>query len=55
MSPPLPPAERWLLALAIILLDWVLFVVPLTGLAAAYVLIARPSWFRDWVGRLYGP
>lgn len=36
------------------LVDLVVFVVPLTGLAAAYLLIARPPWFRAWVDRLYG-
>jgi hypothetical protein len=45
--------ERILLAVAIVLVDLLLFAVPLTGIAAAYVLIARPPWFREWVERLY--
>ena len=45
--------ERIALAVAIVLVDLLLFAVPLTGLAAAYILIARPSWFREWVARLY--
>ena len=46
-------AERITLAIAIVLVDLLLFALPLTGLAAAYVLIARPRWFREWVERLY--
>lgn len=45
--------ERISLAIAIVLVDLLLFALPLTGLAAAYVLIARPPWFRGWVERLY--
>ena len=47
-------SERVLLAVAIVLVDVVVFVVPVTGLFAAWVLLARPPWFRQWVGRLYG-
>ena len=47
------PSDRWLLAVALILIDLVIFFLPLTGLAAAWILIARPPWFREWVGRLY--
>lgn len=45
--------ERMLLALVIVLVDLVVFVVPLTGFYAAYLLIARPPWFKDWVALLY--
>lgn len=47
-------SERWLIALALVLVDLFIFVVPLTGLAAAYILIVRPDWFRRWVEELYG-
>lgn len=46
-------SERCLLALGVVLIDWVLFAVPLTGIAVAYVLIARPPAFRVWVDKLY--
>lgn len=46
-------AERIALAIAIVLVDLLLFALPLTGLAAAYLLIARPRWFREWVERIY--
>jgi hypothetical protein len=45
--------ERLVLAVAIVLVDLVVFVVPLTGLAAAWIILARPLWFREWVERLY--
>jgi hypothetical protein len=46
-------AERALLAVLIVVLDVVVFVVPVTGLLAAWVLLARPAWFKEWVDRLY--
>lgn len=45
--------ERWALAGAVVVIDVLLFALPLTGLFAAYVLIARPHWFREWVSQLY--
>ena len=45
--------ERVALAALIIVLDVAVFVVPVTGLFAAWVLLARPPWFRKWVERLY--
>jgi len=46
--------ERVLLAVAVVLVDIVLFAVPITGIFAAYVLISRPPWFLDWIKSLYG-
>ena len=46
-------SERVTLAVLILVLDVVVFVVPVTGLLAAWVLLARPAWFREWVERLY--
>ncbi len=46
-------ADRWILAIALVLVDLVIFALPLTGLAAAWILLARPPWFRQWVDRLY--
>lgn len=45
--------HRLILALVILLVDTVAFAVPLGALLLAYILIARPAWFRDWVERLY--
>ena len=47
------PSGRILLAVAIVLVDLVAFALPLTALVAAYVIVARPPWFRDWVRQLY--
>ena len=45
--------DRWLLAISLIVVDVAIFMVPLTGLFAAYILLARPLWFRRWVEDLY--
>jgi hypothetical protein len=47
------PAHRLVLALLIVVMDTAAFAVPLASLLLAYVLLARPVWFRDWVERLY--
>jgi hypothetical protein len=46
-------SERIAIAVGVVLVDVFLFAVPLTGIFAAYVLIAKPRWFLDWVERLY--
>ncbi len=46
--------ERVLLAVAVVLIDIVLFALPVTGFFAAYILLARPPWFFEWVKQLYG-
>lgn len=46
--------ERVALAAVIVVLDVAVFIVPITGILAAWVLLARPPWFRQWVERLYG-
>ena len=47
-------AERIGLAVVLVLVDVLLFALPLTGIVAAYVIVARPRWFLEWVDRLYG-
>ncbi len=46
-------ADRILLIVVILLADMLIFMLPLTAFFAAYVLWARPVWFRDWILRLY--
>lgn len=46
-------AERLIWAVLIVVVDAAAFAVPLAALLIAYVLLARPPWFREWVGRLY--
>ena len=47
------PVDRWLLALSLVVIDVAVFIIPLTGLFAAYILLVRPLWFRAWVEQLY--
>ncbi len=46
-------AHRLVLALLIVVVDTAAFAVPLASVLLAYILLARPVWFRDWVDRLY--
>jgi hypothetical protein len=46
-------ANRLVFAFIIVIADTLAFAIPLTALLIAYVLLARPPWFRDWVERLY--
>lgn len=45
--------ERLVWALIILSVDAAAFALPLAALVLAYVLLARPRWFLDWVTRLY--
>ncbi len=45
--------QRWLLAIALVVVDVVAIFVPLAAILAAYVLVTRPPWFREWVEDLY--
>ena len=45
--------ERLVWALLIVIVDAAAFALPLAALVLAYVLLARPRWFRDWVEQLY--
>jgi hypothetical protein len=46
-------SERAVLAVVILLIDALVFVVPISGIFASYILLVRPPWFRAWVGQLY--
>lgn len=46
-------SHRLLLALLIVVIDTAAFALPLASLLLAYILLARPAWFLDWVERLY--
>ncbi|MCM8775815.1 MAG: hypothetical protein NC930_05645 [Candidatus Omnitrophica bacterium] len=46
-------SQRLMLAVAIVLVDTVVFVIPVTSFFLAYLLLSRPPWFRDWVLKLY--
>lgn len=45
--------DRWALIGALLILEIVLFFLPVGTMFAVFVLLSRPVWFRDWVLRLY--
>lgn len=44
--------SRLVLALAIVLVDWAVFFLPLSALFIAYVITTNPPWVRDFLNRL---
>jgi len=42
-----------LIAAGLIAADLLFFMVPVVPVVAAYVLLARPAWFKDFVDDLY--
>ncbi len=46
-------SERMIWAAAIVLIDLLVIGVPLTAFVAAYVLVARPAWFKDFFAKVY--
>lgn len=47
----MPMKYRILLAAAVVLLDTLVFFLPLGAVFLAYLLIANPAWFRDFLER----
>jgi len=43
----------WLIAAAIIVVDLVVFMIPIVPIVAAYILIARPPWFKTFIDDVY--
>ena len=50
---PITNRQRWLLAIGLIAVDLTFFMVPIVPFLAAYVLLVRPPWFREFVDDLY--
>jgi hypothetical protein len=46
-------SDRLIWALLIVVVDTVVVVIPLCAMVLAYVIVARPAWFRRWVDDLY--
>lgn len=42
-----------MIAIGVIVFDLALFVVPIVPILLAYVLVARPRWFKTFVESLY--
>jgi len=51
--PAIPERQIWLIAIAIIAVDLAFFMVPIVPFVAAYVLLVRPSWFKDFIDDVY--
>lgn len=45
--------QKILLTAGILLVDLMLFMLPITAFFAIYILWSRPAWFKDWVLQLY--
>ena len=45
--------QRILLAVIVVCVEVITFFIPILALVAAYILIARPLWFKNWVESLY--
>ncbi len=43
---------RILLAVSVLVVDFLVFFVPLSGLFLAYVIIFNPPWFRNSLNRM---
>jgi len=41
------------MAAVVLLIDGVAVFLPLTAIVVAYVLVARPTWFKDLVNQVY--
>ena len=52
-APAISERQIWLIAIGLIALDLIFFMVPIVPFLAAYVLIVRPPWFKDFVDDLY--
>jgi hypothetical protein len=46
-------SERWMLACGIVIADLLIIVVPVMAFVLAYVVVARPAWFKEWVEKIY--
>ena len=45
--------QIWLIAFGIIAVDLAFFMVPIVPFLAAYVLLARPDWFKEFIDDVY--
>ena len=47
--------KRILLAVGILLVDLIVFFLPLTALFLIYIIVYNPPWFRDFLNNLDQP
>jgi hypothetical protein len=43
----------WAIAAAIIIVDLAVFMIPIVPIVAAYILVARPPWFKTFIDDVY--
>ena len=53
LLPAISERQIWLIAIGIIAVDLAFFMVPIVPFLAAYVLLARPPWFKDFIDDVY--
>ena len=45
--------ERILWAAGIVIVDLLTIGIPLAAFVAAYVILTKPAWFREWINKVY--
>ncbi|MCS3651752.1 hypothetical protein GGQ08_002396 [Salinibacter ruber] len=45
--------QIWLIAAGLIAVDLLVFMIPIVPVLAAYVLVARPAWFKEFIDDVY--
>jgi hypothetical protein len=50
---PMSNSTIWFIAIAVIVVDLAVFMIPVVPFAAAYILIARPPWFKTFIDDVY--
>jgi len=51
MKESFPLNERMIIALGILVLDLIVFILPLTALFLMYIILVNPPWFREFLDK----
>ncbi|WP_263788513.1 hypothetical protein [Salinibacter grassmerensis] len=51
--PTISDRQIWIIAAGLIAVDLLLFMIPVVPFLAAYVLVARPAWFKEFIDDVY--
>ncbi|WP_103019073.1 hypothetical protein [Salinibacter altiplanensis] len=51
--PIISDRQIWCIAAGLVAVDLLLFVVPIVPFLAAYVLVVRPDWFKEFIDDVY--
>lgn len=52
-APTISDLQIWIVAVGLIAVDLTLFMFPVVPVLAAYVLVVRPPWFKDFIDDVY--